>query len=661
MNTDLSDRERYVVQTMTTCTPRFYVWITFLAACVLTGAVAYTIQLRQGLQVTGLRDQVSLGLYIATFVFWVGVSKGGTMISAILRITSAGWRRPVTRLSEAITVFALLAGVPMIVADLGRPDRVLNLVRYGRIQSPLIWDFISVNTYLTACVLYFYLPLIPDLAILSRVEGLAPWRRKLYSRLSLNFHETPRQVAYLERAVKVLAVAVIPLAVSVHTVVSWIFAMTLRPGWNSSIYGPYFVMGAIYSGAAAVIVCMWALRSIYKLDIYITETQFRNLGLMLISFALLYLYFNINEYLVAGYKLEEAEKSLIQSLFTGRYALLFWIVQIGGVFIPMIILAGVLTIDALKKYVVGGVGWASLLVVLGAWGKRFLIVVPTLQTPFLPAQRLPAEWTSYRPTWIEWAIVLGVLAAFLLVYSLVTKIFPIVSFWETREDDHEVAERVRARTLSDFSKAPVGAMLAVMFAALLIPSPAKANKPPQPSQITISFSIAEPAKPVVPEGILPSEHTPAGALTNPFGQEPTKEEPTPLPTLVVTAILRDSGGHPGAYKPLSLSAKTKFGSLALGTRPTDGDGKAVFKVAGRRYGRQDLTVTFGGDDDLASASAAGSFEVTPRPAPALPDVGVLITPYPTFWIAAPFLVFFGAMWIVFIYTGYLIFWKVRRA
>src|SRR5713101_7639482 len=197
----MSVREDRLIRQMTETSWRFYMWIGFLAASVVLGAVAYVIQLKTGLIVTGLRDQVSWGIYISTFVFWVGVSKGGTMISAILRVTNAGWRTPMTRLSEAITVLALITGAPMIVADLGRPDRMFNLIHYGRIQSPLIWDFISVVTYLTACIIYFYLPVIPDVAILSKDSRLPDWRRRLYRFLSIRWQNKPEQRVLLERAI----------------------------------------------------------------------------------------------------------------------------------------------------------------------------------------------------------------------------------------------------------------------------------------------------------------------------------------------------------------------------------------------------------------------------------------------------------------------------
>ena len=172
-------------------------------------------------------------------------------------------------------------------------------------------------TYLTACIIYFYLPLIPDVAKLAERPEFPRWRRRLYRALALGWTDTPAQHALLERAITIMAIAVIPLAISVHTVVSWIFAMTLRPGWNSSIYGPYFVVGAIYSGTGAVILSMWVLRRTMRLEQYVQPMHFRKLGLDLLVSTLLYLYFNINEYLTVGYKLESFERELLESLFVG--------------------------------------------------------------------------------------------------------------------------------------------------------------------------------------------------------------------------------------------------------------------------------------------------------------------------------------------------------
>jgi len=244
----MSKREEHLLSTLTEASPRFYVWMAFLLAVVAWGLYAYVHQIRDGLVVTGMRDQVSWGLYITNFVFFIGISHAGTLISAILRVTNTEWRRPITRLAEAITVFALCIGAPMVIVDLGRPERMLNLLRYGRIQSPILWDVLSVSTYLTGCAIYLYLPMIPDVGMLAEKSELPAWRRRLYKKLSLGWTGSPTQWALLERSITVMAVMIIPLAVSVHTVVSWIFAMTLRPGWNSSIFGPYFVVGAPFGG-----------------------------------------------------------------------------------------------------------------------------------------------------------------------------------------------------------------------------------------------------------------------------------------------------------------------------------------------------------------------------------------------------------------------------
>jgi molybdopterin-containing oxidoreductase family membrane subunit len=666
-------REDRLIRQMTHNSSRFYIWIVFLAAAVALGMIAYIIQYQKGLIVTGLRDQTSWGIYISTFVFWVGVSKGGTMISAILRVTNAEWRTPMTRLSEAITVLALLVGAPMIVADLGRPDRIFNLIRYGRIQSPLIWDFISVNTYLTACVIYFYLPLIPDLAILSQDPRLATWRRRLYRVLSLRWKNTPEQHALLERAIHVMAIIVIPLAVSVHTVVSWIFAMTLRPGWNSTIYGPYFVVGAIYSGAAAVIVCMWALRRTWHLEEYIQPEHFRKIGKLLLACTLVYFYFNVNEYLTVGYKLEGFERDLMESLFFGRFAPIFWSVQIIGVVAPILVLMLFLLVKPLHRYSVSAVGTASLLIVIGAWAKRFLIVVPTLQTPFLPAQHIPAEWTHYSPTWVEWAIVGGALAAFLLAYSLIAKLFPIVSLWETREHTVVLKPATEPKPRSVFSGVHAGPTIVVIGGLFLFVTGRalaveKPKTPPAATAVTITYEIESPPEPVggtdqqIPPGVSASLGSPAGlesTLQNPFSRR-AREVKKPIPAVVIKAKLADLAGNPVAFKPVAFSVKTFFGTLSLGSRPTGADGIAKLKITDRRLGKYSVQASFAGDEQAAASVVSAEIINGERPAPALPGEGVLITPYPTVAISFPFALFFGIMWVVFTYVAYTV-WRVRRA
>jgi len=466
----------------------------------------------------------------------------------------------------------------------------------------------------------------------------------------------------LERAIHVMAIIVIPLAVSVHTVVSWIFAMTLRPGWNSTIYGPYFVVGAIYSGAAAVIVCMWALRWTWHLEEYLQPEHFRKIGKLLLACTLVYLYFNVNEYLTVGYKLEGFERDLMESLFFGRFAPVFWIVQIVGVVTPILLLMLFLLVKPLHKYSVSAVGTASLLIVVGAWAKRFLIVVPTLQTPFLPAQHIPAAWTHYSPTWIEWAIVAGALAAFLLAYSLIAKLFPIVSLWETREHSEIVKPAPEPKPHPALAGARAG-ITVTAIAGLLLFATAKASAvekpkaPPQTSTLSITYELVEPAVEPAATGSNPAglEST----LQNPFSHRPHASK-EPIPAVLVKAKLADAAGIPVAFKPVAFSVKTFFGTLSLGSRPTGADGIAKLKITDRRYGAYTVQASFAGDERAAAATASVEVTSAPRPEPALPGEGVLITPYPTFAISFPFALFFGTMWLVFTYVAYTV-WSVRRA
>ena len=671
----MSDREANLLRSITQTTRWFYVWIGILFAVVLWGLYAYVLQLRQGLIVTGMRDQVSWGLYITNFVFFIGISHAGTLISAILRVTETGWRRPITRLAEAITVLALCIGAPMVILDLGRPERLLNIFRYGRIQSPILWDVLSVSTYLTGCILYLYIPMIPDLAVLAEQPGLARWRRRLYQTLALGWTGSAEQQHLLEKAITAMAVVIIPLAVSVHTVVSWIFAMTLRPGWNSSIFGPYFVVGAIYSGAAAVVFSMYVLRRVLHLEDYLEPLHFRNLGLLVLAFALLYLYFNVNEYLTMGYKFEGIDKLLLQRLFIGEYAPLFWTVQAGGVFIPILLLIAILALRRFEQFTIPGVALASLLVVVGAWAKRYLIVIPTLSSPYLPAQQVPWTWTHYRPTWVEWSITAAAFAVFLLLYLIFSKLFPIVSIWETR-DGEALAEGTEpvtapARRRWGFISSSSIVLLTCLLAGAGLAHARESREAKKPKATALSVewkpldatestpTQAEEAQPEV-EG-SPRVHLFLGRL---FGQisfgPKNDEEQKPLPAIAVTATLRDDQGLPVSFQPVNFSLETSFGLLQYGSRPTNEEGKVQLTVRDRRYGKYPIQVAYDGSDAFGATRSEIVVDFGTRPSPALPKEGVLITPYPTAAIGLPFLFFYGLMWVMFFYAfGYLILWRMR--
>lgn len=403
----------------------YWAVVTGLGLIVAVGAFAYLQQLRSGLQVTAMRNQVSWGIYIASFVFFIGISHVGALMSAILRLSGAEWRRPVTRMAEAVTVCSLFVGAAMPIIDLGRPDRLLNVLLYGRLQSAILWDFLSIFSYLIGSILFLYLFLIPDLAIMrDRLSSIGPWRRRLYRVLSLHWTGSPTQKKRLERSIGIMTLLILPIAISVHTVVSWIFAMTLRVGWNSSIFGPYFVAGALFSGVATVLLAMAIFRRAFRLEKYVTDRHFRNLALILLALDLIYIYFTINEYLVVSYKLESDEAILLGAIYAGSYAGVFWAIQIGGLVIPAFLLAIRRTRTSLAGIVV-----AAVLINATMWLKRYLIVVSSLAAP-----TVPIDWGSYFPTWVEWSITAAGFAGFALLFALFAKVFPVVSIWEVREE-----------------------------------------------------------------------------------------------------------------------------------------------------------------------------------------------------------------------------------
>jgi len=420
---------------------KFYITVSILAALVLWGIYAYVTQYRTGLAVTGLSRQIFWGVYITNFVFFIGISHAGTFISAVLRIVKAEWRRPISRASELTTVFILMFGVGSVLIDLGRPDRMLYAIRYAHFRSPLLWDVCSITIYLTVSSICLYLALIPDIGLLRDLGGKRAW---FYRVLALGWTGTESQHHRLDRAIHFMSVLVIPVMITVHTVVSFVFAMTIQPMWHSAIFGPYFVVGAIFSGVASVIVVMAVLRKVYHLENYIKPIHFNNIGVFLLTMTLLWFYFTFAEYITVFYGNEPVHMAIFWSKLTGKFAPLFWLHFVLCFIIPLPVLA-------LKKTrTIRGTVMASVSIVLGMWLERFVIIVPTLTN-----QRMPVEQAFYIPTWVEWSILAGCISLFMLLYALFTKVFPIVPIWEIREGREkaviEVSKRIRSYLPDDIT------------------------------------------------------------------------------------------------------------------------------------------------------------------------------------------------------------------
>jgi len=409
----------------------FYITLAILVAVILWAVYAYLNQYDRGLGITGLSRPTFWGVYITNFVFFIGISHAGTLISAILRLAKAEWRRSITRSAEVITVLVLFFGVGNILMDLGRPDRMLNIIWHSQFGSPLLWDVASITVYLTASSIYLFLPLIPDIALLR--DHASKWNG-FYRILALGWKGTERQHHLLEKAIAFMAILVIPVAISVHTVVSFVFAMTIQPMWHSAIFGPYFVCGAIFSGIAALIVAMYVIRKVYHLEDYLRPIHFNNLGILLLVMTLLWFYFTFTEYITVLYGGEPLHMTIFWSKFTGQFAPYFWGMFVFCFVIPLPILSFKKTRTVLGTLI------ASISVIIGMWLERFVIVVPTLMNP-----RVPNEIVIYSPTWVEWSVFAGCVSFFILLYMGFTKVFPIVSIWEVREGREKSIAEVRDR------------------------------------------------------------------------------------------------------------------------------------------------------------------------------------------------------------------------
>lgn len=443
-------QDRVLLQPIVATRGSFYYLALGLLAVSTIGFFAWLRQLSSGLGTTGMNVPVYWGVYITNFVFFIGISHAGTLISAILRLCHAEWRRSITRAAEVITVLVLFFGVGSVIMDLGRPDRLLNVLKHPNFRSPLLWDVCSISIYLTASTIYLYLPLIPDIAILRDHAGKFTG---FYRTLALGWRGTEKQKRVLNRAIAVMAVLVIPIAVSVHTVVSWVFAMTVQPMWHSAIFGPYFVVGAIFSGIAAIIIAMALIRRIYFLEDYLKPVHFNHLGLLLLVMALLWFYFTFAEFLTTFYGNDPVHLVVFYSKLTGQFAPIFWTMVVTCFLIPVGILA------RRQTRTVKGTVIASISVQIGMWLERYTIVVPTLSEP-----RLAWAKGHYFPTWVEIAITLAFCSTFILLYMLFTRFFPIVSIWEVQEGRREavpeVVERVRSYmptgTEDSDSSGPIG-------------------------------------------------------------------------------------------------------------------------------------------------------------------------------------------------------------
>ncbi len=402
--------------------------IVIMLLFILGGVYALVVQIVKGHVVTGMRDNVVWGIYIANFIFFIGISYAGALISGILHLLRVEWRTPIIRIAEIITVVSTLIGPSYILLCMGRLDRLHYLALYGRIQSPIIWDVLAISTYLIGSIIFLYLATIRDLAALRDYPFKQKWRNKVYRFLAVNFNGNSEQNRFLDRSLDIMSAIIIPLAVLVHSVLAWIFGMTLRPGWHSTIFAPYFVVAAVFSGTGVLIIAMWIFRRYFHLETYITKIHFNYLGIILMILGALYAYFTFSEYLTSWYGSETWEMEVLFKLFDqDEYWWWFFFAAFVGVLLPII----VILIPRFRS--INSITAVSVIAVLALWVKRYLIIIPTLETPLLPLQDLRPEYIHYQPTLVEWLLTFAGIAMFCFLFYLFAKFIPIVPVVKVKE------------------------------------------------------------------------------------------------------------------------------------------------------------------------------------------------------------------------------------
>ncbi len=396
------------------------IWIAFLIAVILVGLVAFIFQLVKGHEVTGMRDNVVWGIYIINFIFFVCLSYSGAFVAGILHFFKTPWKNSVMRIVEIITVLSLIIGPIFILLCIGRLDRLHYLFIYPRIQSPITWDIIAIMTDLIGCFIYLYLTFIPDFAILrDNSEDLPKWRQKLYKTLAIGYYDTKSQRKKLHKITRTMSAMIIALAIIAYSVLAWIFSLTLQPGWNSSIFAPYFIIAGLYSGIGVIIIAMYLIRKFYHLEHYIRKIHFMGAGVILLVVSLLFGYFTFSEYFSRWFSHKTHDVNLLNTLFN-RYFWMFIFANYIGVLVPIVILF------FKKLRSIKSITFAAIIAVVGLWFNRYLIIVPTLETPYIPIQDTRPEFIHYSATWIEWALSFAGVAAFILFFILLMRLVPII-------------------------------------------------------------------------------------------------------------------------------------------------------------------------------------------------------------------------------------------
>ncbi|HSQ61287.1 MAG TPA: NrfD/PsrC family molybdoenzyme membrane anchor subunit [Acidobacteriota bacterium] len=398
--------------------------VALLLVLQMGGTVGY--QMMMGLGILGIMHPVGWGSYITNFVFWIGIGHAGTLISAILHLFRQRWRTAINRSAEAMTIFAVMTAGLFPLIHVGRPWFAYWLVPYPNwrllwvnFRSPLIWDVFAVSTYFTISLCFWYVGLVPDFASLrDRSTG---WRRAIYGILSLGWRGSERHWQHYERAYMMLAGLSTPLVLSVHSVVSFDFATSVLPGWHTTIFPPYFVAGAIFSGFAMVVTLLVILRKVFKMEEYVTLHHLENMNKIILVTGMMVGYAYATEFFIAQYSGNEFERFTFLNRAGGPYWWAYWIMVTCNVAVPQLFWFKRFRRSIPVMFVV------SLLVNVGMWFERFTIIITSLHRDFLPS-----AWGYYRLTIFDWSVLIGSFGWFFMWFLLFCRFFPAISIAEVK-------------------------------------------------------------------------------------------------------------------------------------------------------------------------------------------------------------------------------------
>ena len=420
-----------VIDTLAPPGRSYWVIVALLFCGVLMGAACWLYQIFTGIGVAGQNNPVHWGTYLINFVFWVGIAHSGTLISAILHLFRAGWRNPIARAAETMTVFAVCTAGLYPFIHLGRVWMVFYMLPFPNqrtlwpnFQSPLMFDVVAISTYLTVSSLFWFTGMLPDLAaIRDRATGV---RRKIFTIISLGWTGEYEQWRHYARGYLFFAALATPLVISVHSVVSWDFALGVVPGWHTTIFAPYFVAGAIHSGLAMVLTLMIPLRKLFHYEKIITIKVLESVAKTIVFTGLIVGFAYGTEVFIAWYSHNIVEMETFRWRMFGDYSVEYWIMVICNTVIPLLFLVKRVRTHIKWLFVI------SIFVNIGMWYERFVIIIGSVAHDFLPY-----AWGLYRPTLVEFGIMIGSFCLFFFLFVLFVKHLPSVSMTEMKETLHE--------------------------------------------------------------------------------------------------------------------------------------------------------------------------------------------------------------------------------